>query len=726
MKQQDLVRPRRLGGSGIFFASTLLLAMQQLHAAEQQQVQQLDAISVYADDDSNQYGSRSVNLTGFGSLDLAKVPASIATISADLIADRQIKVLSEVAKNDASLGDGYAAIGYYQNIVSRGFALDLASSYLINGHNIRGEQTVMLENKERVEILKGISAIQSGMSTPGGVVNYVSKRPKQIREIRVDGDSNGGSQVALDLGGFVGQHKQFGYRLNVGAESVHPYVEHSNGKRYFAGLALDWTLSEQAQLQLDLETQYHRQPSVPGYMLLNGKVPTGVDWDRLLGYASESPDVATHSLNTQLKYSYSFNPAWKGFLSASHSKVVIDDRVYFPWGCYSTICTPAGGSFDANGNYDLYNYVQPDDTRKTNQYKAGLNGRLDTAGIQHQLALELSHTDKTRDRYVAINQVIGTGNIYSDQMVYNNDAADAVGNRYRSLSSKQNALFVSDRITFNPQWSAILGLKWLELDEKAYSSTSALARQTQLHKLLPQFALLYSPAQNSTLYASYAKGLSDGNEAPWYANNSGTVLAPVQSRQYELGLKHQIGGYLLGVALFDLQQDNQYARPDGAGSYDFIAEGKQHNQGIELSATGQLSPALQLSSSLAYIRAQLSDLSYADYEGHQTQNVPKFRLTTQLSYALPRIEGLRLLAGLLYSSSKYADKLGRTKVDGYSVFDLGAAYQFKAYAHDASLRVNVENLFNQKYWRDVGAAGGDDYLFLGSPRTAKFSLSVKF
>lgn len=64
---------------------------------------------------------------------------------------------------------------------------------------LRGEQNVALENKEQVEILKGISAIQSGMSTSGGVVNYVSKRPKDIRSVTVEADSHGGNRVATDL-----------------------------------------------------------------------------------------------------------------------------------------------------------------------------------------------------------------------------------------------------------------------------------------------------------------------------------------------------------------------------------------------------------------------------------------------------------------------------------------------------------------------------------------------
>lgn len=59
---------------------------------------------------------------------------------------------------------------------------------------LRGEQNVALENKEQVEILKGMSAIQSGMSTPGGVVNYVSKRPKDVQSLTLEADSHGGSR----------------------------------------------------------------------------------------------------------------------------------------------------------------------------------------------------------------------------------------------------------------------------------------------------------------------------------------------------------------------------------------------------------------------------------------------------------------------------------------------------------------------------------------------------
>lgn len=79
-----------------------------------------------------------------------------------------------------------------------------------------------------------------------------------------------------------------------------------------------------------------------------------------------------------------------------------------------------------------------------------------------------------------------------------------------------------------------------------------------------------------------------------------------------------------------------------------------------------------------------------------------------------------------YSSSKYANKSGTVKVPGYSIFDAGTAYNFRAYGYDNTLRLNIDNLFNKKYWRDAGSFLGDDYLFLGAPRTAQLSWTVNF
>ncbi|MFW1892330.1 TonB-dependent siderophore receptor [Acinetobacter geminorum] len=711
-------------------ASSIALITSVVYANEVE-VSQLPTITVNATQYSDElYTSKKVSLSGFQTGDIKKVPASITTITTARIADQHAKTLTDVIKNDSSLGDGYAPIGYYPNFVARGFALDLGSSYLINGHTIRGEQNVALENKEQVEILKGISAIQSGMSTPGGVVNYVTKRPADVKNITVDANSEGGYTLATDVGGFV--NDSFGYRINLAHESIHPNVDHANGKREFGSVALDWKINKRSKLLFDIEAQHQSQRSVPGYQLLDGQeVPTNVDQDRLLGYQSWSKPVVNNSVNASLKYQYAFNEQWNGSLSASQSRVVIDDYIVFPYGSYYSSGNPLA-VFDKDGNYDLYDYRSPDDTRITNQFSAGLEGQFNTGNIQHQVAFELQNTRKNLKRYDPSNQLIENeiGNIYTDSSDFKMPP-EKLGNRFKALESDQTAFTISDRVQFNDQWSTLLGGKLIHLDEQAYKPDGHQSRDTDLNKFLPQLALMYSPTAKTNLYASYAKGLSDGGEAPWYTNNVmyGTgpqILSPRNSEQYEIGVKQQIRNFLLTAAIFDLKQDNQYSKVNADGTFDFIEQGEQHNQGIELGLTGALTDTVDVSSGITYTKSRLVDIDSDSYKDHQTQNVPKIRATAQLSYKVPSVEGLRLLSGMQYSSSKYANKEGTVKVGGYSVFNVGAAYKTNFAGHDTTFRFNIDNLFNKKYWRDVGAFMGDDYLFLGNPRTAQLSTTFSF
>ena len=88
-------------------------------------------------------------------------------------------MLSDVVKNDASVGEDYAPVGYYGDFQIRGFPIDLATGLQINGMTIAGEQDVPLENKESVEIVKGIAGVESGVAAAGGLINYVTKEPRR-------------------------------------------------------------------------------------------------------------------------------------------------------------------------------------------------------------------------------------------------------------------------------------------------------------------------------------------------------------------------------------------------------------------------------------------------------------------------------------------------------------------------------------------------------------------
>ncbi|MGY2288752.1 TonB-dependent siderophore receptor [Pseudomonas sp. SDO528_S397] len=682
---------------------------------------ELPAVKVQGQDESG-YQAATASVAGFSEAPLVDTPASITVINAALIKDQQARLLSEVLRNDASVGDSYAPVGYYENFVVRGFSLNAASSYKINGRTITGEQNVALENKQQVEVLKGLAGLQSGISEPSGVINYMTKRPEDVRSVTVSTDDRGSGYVATDVGGWFGSEQQFGLRANVAHEDLNSYVEHANGQRDFLSLAFDWNISPDAVLQLDAEYQNKDQRSVPGYQLLGGtELPHHASPKKLLGHQSGAHQVGIDSLNLNGKFEYRFSDQWKGSISASRSKVVIDDYSSFAWG------DPQGltNHFSPEGDYGLYDFRSPDDTRRNDEIQAAMTGLFNTAGLGHELTFGTSAFRRVVNQRDPINALIGSGNIHLDPdsfARYDGPLNDS----HRRLDSRQYGLFATDRIRFNEHWQTVLGGREVRLDEQAFDAQGDPSRHTQQYVFLPQAALIYKPVENVSLYTSYSKGLSLGGQAPWFALNSLETLAPTVSRQLEAGVKYDWRRISFAAAVFQTRQAYQYAKPDGAGNFTYVQQGQQKNTGLELSANGWATSRLQLAASVAAIRARVTNSGTPDYEGHQAINVPNLRASLYADYALPWVDGLALLGGVQYSASKYADRVGNVSAGGYSVVNVGSRYTNRIEGYETVLRLSVDNLFDKRYWRDTGEYLGDDYLFQGAPLTARLSATVNF
>lgn len=674
------------------------------------------------------YQAHEATVGGFQPAPLLDTPASVSVFTESLIADRQVRLLSEVLQSDASVGENYAPVGYYENFMVRGFSLDAASSYKINGQTITGEQNVALENKQQVELLKGLSGLQSGVSAPGGVINYVTKRPEDVRSLTLSGDDQGERYMAADLGGWFGSERQFGLRANLAHEDIRSYVEHAGGQRDFASLAFDWQLNPDALLQLDVEYQQREQRSAPGYQLLGGNsLPHSVDPEDHLAYQRWAKPVTIDSLNLGGRFEYRFSDTWTGSLSASRSKVVIDDYSSFAFGCWDATCNnpPPGNFFSPSGDYDIYDYRSPDDTRRIDEAQVALNGRFTAASLEHDLTVGSSAQRRTLDQRPTVSNPVGSGNIAQDPATMPTTEVD-VGQSTRRLDSRQYGLFISDRISFNEQWQTVLGAREVRLDEHAFDEDGNSTRTTQRYELLPNAALIYKPRQDISIYTSYSKGLSSGGTAPLFSSNASETLAPTLSRQLEVGIKRDWQRLSLSAALFQLRQAYQYMRPDGAGAFTYVQQGQQKNTGLELGASGWVTSNLQINASAAAIRARVEGSDTADYEGHQALNVPNFRAALQADYSLPGLPGLALLGGARYSASKYANHAGSVAVGSYAVFDLGSRYRTRIGGYDTVLRLTVDNLFDRRYWRDASEYLGDGYLFPGAPRTARVSASVSF
>lgn len=674
------------------------------------------------------YAAQQSQLSSYGPGTWKDTPAAVSVLTRELIDNRQPRSLSELAYADAALGDSYAAVGYYQDVAIRGFPLDLATGYRFNDLTYTGEQRLSLENIQQVEILKGEAGLTAGIMAPGGIINYVAKRPANVQNLTVGTDSHGSRYTALDVGRWL--TPTFGVRVNAAYEDTHSYVQHADGRRNFYSVAADWLISDKAKLELDGDYQASAQRSVSAYQLLGGDaLPPHPSRTQMLGYEPWQQPVSIHAANLTARYSYQFNEDWQARVGLGHSRSVIDDNVAFAYGCfYAPECADGshpGNYFAPNGDYDVYDYRSPDDTRQNDELRAQLQGSFDTGIFSHQLNLGVDGFRRTVDQRQDVYDYVGTANIDDPRTPYFAPSPNQPGPPARVLADYQRSLFALDRIGLGGGWQWLAGGRFVRLDERAYDDTGVLQRHTRVAKFLPQTALLWQLSDQLSSYVSYSKGLSLGQEAPYWTSNGNSFLPPLLSRQLELGAKYALNDALnLGAALYRISQPYQYAKPDDSSEgFTFVQQGREVHTGLELNANGRLSDRLQLVASVNLIRARANDAGTPDYQGHQLINIPEARASLYADYQLPFAPNWTVSGGWRYAAPNVATPDGQLRVPAYNLFDAGLRYRTELAGHAMVWRLSVDNLFNRFYWRDTGTSGGDAYLFPGAPRLARLSVS---
>lgn len=263
-------------GTIIAKAATLLIASLAAHATWAQTSGQTDGtLKPVVVKDSAADRAAASGIAGLGDAPLARTPISANVIGSQQIEAAGARRLADLTRFDASVSDAYNAAGYWDYATVRGFVIDNKYNYRREGLPISAETYIALDNKDSVEILKGTSGIQAGTSAPGGLVNYIVKRPTQndLRSVRLEATSYGSVLGAVDLGGRFGAAKEFGYRINAAAEKVDNYTPAAKGNRQLLAVAADWRINRDSVLEAEFEYSRRSQPSVPGLSLTGNTLP---------------------------------------------------------------------------------------------------------------------------------------------------------------------------------------------------------------------------------------------------------------------------------------------------------------------------------------------------------------------------------------------------------------------------------------------------------------------
>ena len=661
------------------------------------------------------------DVSGFGDVPLRELPISATVIDSQQLQARGARRLADLTQFDASVTDAYNSAGYWDYLTVRGFVLDNRFNYRREGLPISAETSIPLDNKERIEILRGTSGIQAGTSAPGGLVNYVVKRPtdQDLRTVRIETTSRGSLLGAIDLGGRFGENRQFGYRINVASENLKPLTHNLDGNRNLFSLAADWRITRDSVLEFEIEQSRKTQPSQNGYSLLGSVLPAPVDPRINLNNQPWSQPSVFKALTGTVRFSQALNADWRWSAQIGQQRLKSDDRLAYAFGC------GAEGNYDrycSDGTFDFYDFRSDNERRTLTAGSINLKGNVTTGSVRHELGFGLLQS-RVRNRFdnQAYNYA-GTGNIWGTAIVP--PAPDATTPQ-TNRDERSTEFSVQDAIRWNDRFTTWLGARHTRLDRSSIGNDGSNPTGYKQDVTTPWIAASYAIQPGLLAYASWGRGVESQvvpNRISQYSN-AGQALPALRSRQWELGLKGGNDAFNWQLAWFDI------SRPLTnidlcTGLCEVRNDGKAVHRGLEAGAQWNQGP-WRVGGSLTLIDAKRRG-STADpaLNGQSPTNVPKQVLRAQTAYRFASVPGLEVAGQLSYEGRRNVLPDGSVTLPSWTRVDAVLRYDTKLRGANASWTLSVDNLFDRRYWKESPYQFGHVYLFPGAPRTLRLGLSV--
>lgn len=674
--------------------------------------------------------SEPASVTGFGDETPQRTPVSVRVIDADTLADNQVRRMSDVVQLDASASDAYNAIGYWDHITLRGFVLDNTYNHRRDGLPISAETSLGLENRERIELMKGTSGIQAGTSAPGGLVNHVIKRPTEqpTRQLRLGVNQHGNALAHIDLGGRFGTDRALGYRLNVASEHLRSHVNGTNGQRELAALAMDWRLQPGQLLEVELEHSRKSQPGVPGLSLTGNALPAPDPFININTQPWSQPGTMA-GLTGSIRYTHAISTDWSWSAQASSQRLKADDFLAYPFGCYDGASgVYHGDRYCPNGDFDLYDYRSLNERRTTQALQWQIKGTLKAAGTTHHISAGVLKNRYTETGQPQVDNYpgVGTGNIYSLPTL---PADTNYTDPYTNRTERTTEWFAHDRIEWNAQLSTWVGLRHSQLQRASVRTDGSRATDYAQSFTTPWLAVAWQWRPATMVYVSTGQGIESA-VAPGRSRytNAGLPLDPLKSRQWELGTKHAWHGGDMSAALFGITRPR--AGDAGAcgapGSCTFQMDGDDQHRGLELTARQRLG-AWTLDGSAMWLAAQRRNGQIdPSLNGKRPTNVPDFVLRAGATLAIAQVPGLTVHARASHEGRRAVVPDGSVQLPSWTRVDAGLAYRTRLSNQPTTWRLGVSNLLNRRYFQESPYQYSHIYLFPAAPRTVSLGLDMSF
>ncbi|PKG74720.1 TonB-dependent siderophore receptor [Shewanella sp. GutCb] len=633
---------------------------------------------------------------------LLDTPQSVVVIPKEIMDDQLVRTLGDALKNDASVSIGRVTTDR-ERFSLRGFSLDESTNLLKDGHQHFSKYRLPMALVENVEVLKGPSSLLYGQSTPGGLVNLVTKKPTydSFLTMGLKGDENGSIRGSLDAGGSLNEEQTIRYRAVLEKEQNKNWREYQDGDAaesdFLVGsLMTDFDIGDNLTLSLHYDKSDELAGQDSGALIDdNGDVVGGDEmiWDM------PWTKIDAQSENYGADISYQLSDDWE--LAAGYNKQHNERERWES--------KPQTGSYDPDtGSYKNKPYNKLEDWQQQAFY-FDVVGSIELAGMQHDLLFGGNYVDhqysSLKVKGDSFDANIGTGLTVPQQDL---DYADA---KASSEEYQYYGVFAQDLISLNDEWQVLLGVRYDQQDKTDADNSSAL----------PKFGVIYHPVDNASIYANYSESFEpQGSVLDDEDGSYGLELDPIKGKMLELGTKWELlsGKIRLNAAVFNIERENILINEGTSDDPITTQGGMQRHKGFEFGAMGQINDDLSLITSVMYLDAEFE--SRDEYNGNRPEDVPEWTASIWAKYSLNDRMAVNL--GAFYEGERFGDAANTFEKDAYTRIDTGISYAIPVAGQDLQLRVNIENLFDTDYL----GGGENGEVNVGKPRTVKFGISYTF
>ena len=614
---------------------------------------------------------------------------SISVITEQLIEDQGARDAQDLYRNISGV-----SFFSYAGVTARGFRQEEIFYDGLRGDPYAGFSVPQLFNIQRVEFLKGPAGMLYGPGAPGGLFNYVTKKPEE--------------RFAAELSAVVGTEDRYGAsgeitgplagalagRAGLFYEDRETFRFNAASETFIAdgGLAYDFgpaKLTVQAT-RYDQDLDANRLRGVPTDDEGNFLASRRWNHNEPTDYLNLLSDVAQARLEAQPLESISFDATLR------YNKAREEQQYHEPRGLFDS---------DGDGAIDASIREFRDQMREQETWSFGTNAvwSADFGAVRNRVLVGYDRFTgdfffqgrSLRGRQVATPGLPGPLSLIDPQYGLSDSSTyDHIPFRVTISDQSREGVYLLEEATIGPL-IAVGGVRYDSFEDREGDSGFSENEVTW------RAGLVYRPREDVSLFGQYAtsfepQGISSQSVlagGPFAPTTGDIIEGGVKTAPFNGRVQSSLSAYR--IRRRNILQADPRGDVGNDGVDDLIAFGEITSKGIDFDLAADLTPDWVLTLAYAYNDTRITEDNgegggFSNNVGDRFANAPEHKLGFWTRYQFPEI-GLAAALGGDYVSERLS--IDGQRVKPYMVFDASLIYETGPWR--ALLR--ADNIFDKTY-----------------------------